>query len=54
MYNVLGEKVVAVLGGEAKGMEVWNPQDSSVILLYEQIPPEANATTKGKKTFFKF
>ena len=52
MIDGFGKKVVAVIGGAvAKGMEVWSPQDNSVKLLHDAIPPEAGATTTGKFTF---
>ena len=35
-----GEPVVAIIGGDQKGMEVWNPRTKTVELLWDVIPPE--------------
>jgi len=35
-----GLPVVAILGGEKKGMEIFNPRTSTTKLLWDEIPPE--------------
>lgn len=36
-----GQKVVAIIGGyTGKGMEFWNPENSTIELLSDEIPPE--------------
>jgi len=39
-----GFSVVAIIGGEEKGMEIWNPRTSTVELLWDEIPPETGGT----------
>ena len=36
---------VAVVGGQSKGMEFWNPSDGSVETIFNQLPPEEGAST---------
>ena len=35
-----GEKVVAIIGGVEKGMEIWNPRTKTVDLLWDEIPAD--------------
>jgi len=39
-----GSPVVAIIGGNEKGIEVWNPKTRKVELLWEEIPSEAGAS----------
>jgi len=36
--------VVAIIGGEETGMELWNPITKEVQLLWNEIPPEAGSS----------
>jgi len=42
-----GQQLVAIIGGEEKGMELWNPQTREVELLWGEIPPEVGGSTGG-------
>jgi len=39
-----GSPVVAIVGGDGKGMELWNPQTGEVELLWDEIPPEVGTS----------
>jgi hypothetical protein len=47
--NREGQKVVAIAGGATNttGLEIWNPADDSVQLLYEFLPSEEGHKTEG-------
>jgi len=39
-----GNKVVAIVGGKEAGMDIWNPKTSEIQLLWDEIPPEKEAS----------
>jgi len=39
-----GLPIVAIIGGDEKGMELWNPQTREVELLWNEIPPEVGGS----------
>ena len=39
-----GLPVVAIIGGNQKGMEIWNPRLKTVEMLWDMIPPEEGGT----------
>jgi hypothetical protein len=47
--NREGQKVVAIAGGATNttGLEIWNPADDSVQLLYQFLPSEEGHKTEG-------
>ncbi len=40
MMDKDGQPVVTIIGGDQRGMELWNPQTKTVELLWDVIPPE--------------
>jgi len=40
-----GNKVIAIVGGIEKGMELWYPGTSEIQLLWNEIPPENDSPT---------
>ena len=40
-----GQQVIAIIGGQQRGMEIWNPRTKTVELLWDIIPPEEGGTT---------
>ena len=40
-----GLPVVAIIGGQEKGMEVWNPRSLTIENLWNEIPAEEGAAT---------
>ena len=47
-----GLPVVAIIGGQESGMEIWNPRLKTVELLWDAIPPEEGGEY-GKKFLVK-
>ena len=39
-----GAPLVAVAGGDSKGMEIWNPKDGTVTTQIEVLPPEGGSS----------
>ncbi len=45
MLDGSGQRLVVALGGEAKGIETWNPVDGSSMVLSNETASEVSSTT---------